>query len=233
MSRYNQQLIVNEIGLLGQQKLSKAKVLIVGAGGLGTPVATYLAAMGVGEIGILDFDTIQESNLHRQFQYSVSDISLSKVEVLSKKLRDQNPTIQINELNVKLNSDNIESIIRTYEIICDCTDNATTRILIDKYCGRLSLPLVYAAVKEWEGYVTVLHGKSKISLSNIFTTEELLGTAESCSLAGIVSPVCGIIGSIQATEVIKLILSIPSELDGGLYYYNALTSQSRMLKLKS
>lgn len=233
MSRYNQQLIVNEVGIIGQQKLSKAKVLIVGAGGLGTPVATYLATMGIGEIGILDFDTIQESNLHRQFQYSPSDISLSKVEVLSKKLRAQNPIIHIFELNVKLNSDNIESIISTYEIICDCTDNAETRILINKYCEKLSIPLVYAAVKEWEGYATILHGNSKISLNNIFTTEELLGTAENCSLAGIVSPVCGIIGSIQATEVIKLILSIPSELDGGLYYYNALTSKSRILRLKS
>ncbi|RYY36967.1 MAG: HesA/MoeB/ThiF family protein [Sphingobacteriaceae bacterium] len=231
--RYLQQGLVNEIGIEGQRKLNEAKILIAGAGGLGTPVATYLSAMGIGTIGIADFDTIHETNLHRQFYYTPEDIGKLKTVVLSSRLSTQNPKTTINCHEEKLGLENVPDILRKYDLICDCTDNVDTRIFLDKTCKELNKKLVYAAVRGWQGYVSILHGNAEISLTDIFSESELLFESQNnCSLSGVISTVCGIIGTHQANEALKIVLGLQSNLDGAIFSYDGLTNQSRTLRLK-
>lgn len=231
--RYLQQGLVNEVGIEGQRRLSGAKVLIAGAGGLGTPVVTYLTAMGIGTIGIADFDTVHETNLHRQFYYTPEDIGKLKIEVLSSRLRTQNPDVTINCYEEKLGLENVSDILGKYDLICDCTDNVNTRVLLDKTCKELNKKLVYAAVRGWQGYVSILHGEAKISLTDIFSESELLFESQNnCSMSGVISTVCGIIGTRQANEALKIVLGLESNLDGAIFSYDGLTNQSRTLRLK-
>lgn len=231
--RYLQQGLVNEVGIEGQRRFSGAKVLIAGAGGLGTPVATYLNAMGIGTLGIADFDIVQETNLHRQFYYTPEDIGKLKIEVLSSRLRTQNPDVTINCYEEKLGLENVSDILGKYDLICDCTDNVNTRVLLDKTCKELNKKLVYAAVRGWQGYVSILHGKAEISLTDIFSESELLFESQNnCSMSGVISTVCGIIGTHQANEVLKIVLGLQSNLDGAIFSYDGLTNQSRTLRLK-
>ncbi|WP_300491590.1 HesA/MoeB/ThiF family protein [Flavobacterium sp.] len=232
MLRYLQQTAVNEIGVYGQHLITEAKVLVVGAGGLGVPVATYLAAMGIGEIGIADFDIVQETNLHRQFAYVPEDIGRYKAEVLSDRLRAQNPTIKVTSHTIRLSTENAAEIIANYDLVCDCTDTVEARLLLDRMCYDGNKKLVYAAVKGWEGYVAILHGKAKIKLTDIFSEAELLYESQNtCSIAGVVSTVCGIIGSQQASEAIKIILDIESNLDGSIFCYDGKSNGIKILRL--
>ncbi len=232
MNRYWQQIIVPEISPEGQQKLANTKVLIIGAGGLGTIAAVYLAAAGVGTIGLADGDTVALSNLSRQFLYDESSIGKFKADILVAKLTAQNPDITLNAYQQNLDGENAISLIGAFDIICDCTDNAEARILINKSCGQLQKPLVYAVVKDWEGYVTVLHHTKKVSLEHIFSNASLLDNAAlNCSLAGIVNTTCGIAGSIQAAEVFKIVLGMPSELDGSILCFNSLLPSFREFRL--
>ena len=233
MSRYAQQIIVPEVGANGQQKIAAARVLLIGAGGLGTPAAAYLAAAGVGTIGLADGDTIALSNLPRQFLYNESEAGQPKATLLAIKLKQQNPSILINTYPVMINEGNVHSIINEYDIVCDCTDNAATRILVDKLCGELKKPLVYAVVKDWEGYVTVLHHRRNITLDTIFSHSALLENAAlNCSVSGIINTTCGIAGSMQAGEVLKIILGINSDLDGGICCFNTAGPVFKMFTLQ-
>lgn len=231
MKRYKQQIQLPEIGEEGQQKISQASVLVVGAGGLGTVVATYLVAMGIGKIGIVDFDTIEETNLHRQFLYSSNDLGKSKALVLTSKLKNQNEHLTICAYDEELTSNNFDEIIKNYSIVCDCTDNLNTRLIIDKNCFAKEIPLVHGAVSDWQGYITLLHYKNKFQYQDLFDIKTLL-QADSCESKGISSPVCGMIGSLMSNEVVKIILGIKSNLDGGLFYVNGLTNNFKFLKLK-
>jgi molybdopterin/thiamine biosynthesis adenylyltransferase len=217
MERYFQQMIVPELGPEGQQKLATTRVLIVGSGGLGTPVATYLAAAGIGKIGLIDGDKVAESNLARQFYFTTQELDQSKALILARKLLLQNPSIEIVALEEMLNEANAPSIIEQYDIVCDCTDRVDSRILIDKTCGEFEKPLIYAAVKDWEAYISVFHHKRKMKLASVFSYESLAKqTLMNCTTAGIINSTCGIAGSIQATEVLKIIAGMESELDGGI-----------------
>lgn len=222
-----------EIGAAGQQQIAAAKVLVIGAGGLGTPVAVYLAGAGVGTIGIADGDTVSISNLPRQFYYTEESVGKSKALLLRERLQVQNPALNIVAHPFMLNSENIADCIGLYDIICDCTDNADARVLIDKVCGVLQKPLVFAAVKEWEGYVAVLHHTKKISVHQLFPAgfenEVMMG----CSVTGIVNAACGFAGTMQAAEVIKIILGFPSQVDGGLLCFNLQKPVTRIFKLNS
>jgi len=234
MTRYQQQQLVSEIGVKGQQKIKAAKVLIIGAGGLGTPVATYLASAGVGCIGIVDGDEISLSNLHRQFLYTDADIGSGKSDTLAKKLRLMNHEITVDSYPVYLNAHNAPGIMEQYAIICDCTDEVEVRILIDEMSYNYKKPLVYAAIVEWEGYLTVLNHKSKVRLENIFSKLSLRErAANSCSISGIVNTTCGIVGSMQAAEVLKVILDIESNVDGGILCINTMFNSCRVFKVKS
>ena len=231
MKRYKQQIQLPEIGEEGQQRISQAGVLIVGAGGLGTVVATYLVAMGIGKVGIVDFDNIEESNLHRQFLYSSKDLGKNKAVVLASKLKVQNEHSIICAFNEELTSHNFNEIISEYSIVCDCTDNLKTRLIIDKKCCANQVPLVHGAVSDWQGYLTLFHYINKFQYQDLFDIKTLL-QSDSCESKGISSPVCGIIGSLMSNEVVKIILYIKSNLDGGLIYVNGLTNNFKFLNLK-
>jgi len=234
MNRYWQQMIVPEIGATGQQRIAAAKVLVIGAGGLGTPVAVYLAAAGVNTIGIADGDIVSVSNLSRQFLYDEKDTGHSKAKVLAAKLTVQNPGVSINVHDEMLDKENGSLLIASYDVVCDCTDNAVARIFIDSVCRQLSKPLVYGVVKDWEGYVTVLHHTKRVSLQDIFAAASLLEQADlNCSVAGIVNTTCGIAGSIQACEALKIILGLPGHLDGGILCFNSLLGVFRVFTLQS
>lgn len=231
MSRYLQQQLLPEIGISGQNKLENTAILVVGAGGLGTVVATYLVGMGFGKIGICDHDVIAESNLHRQFLYTFSEIGLFKANRLSEVLKLQNPHIEIVPFCEKLDANNASSLVLNYDIICDCTDTAESRQIIDEICENHNKTLVHGAVSEWQGYVTVLHYKRKFSLSDLFDMEGYLN-AQSCSVAGINPSICGIIGSYMSNECLKISLDLDSVLDGKFLYVNGLNNVNRVFSLR-
>ena len=231
MEKYNQQIILPEIGELGQKKIDVSSVLIIGAGGLGTVVATYLGSMGVGKIGIVDYDVVEKTNLHRQYLYNQDDVGKEKSDILAFKINKQNPNIIVKSYNIELIKDNIEEVISKYSIICDCTDNLKTRLLIDQKCQQLKIPLIHGAVSDWQGYVTIFHYKNNFTYKDLFDIKALL-QSDSCVINGINSSICGIIGSIMVNETIKIILGIETNLDGSLLYFNGLNNNFKILKLK-
>ncbi len=232
--RYKHQITIEEIGSKGQKKLSNSKVLIVGAGGLGTYLSSFLASMGIGKLGIIDFDTIELSNLNRQIMYSEQDIGQTKASVLSHKLSHINSAIQIEAYLHKVEDKNCHYLFQAYDIICDCTDNLNSRIEIDRLCQVFQKPLVYAAIGGWQGYVTVLHAKNKIGLSNILSLEEYAANEIlNCSQAGIINTTCSIAGSMQANEVIKEILELNNRMDGYLMCFNSIKNVYRKFKILS
>lgn len=231
MKRYHQQMLLPEIGETGQEKLTKGKILVVGAGGLGTVVVTYLAAMGIGTLGIVDFDSVAETNLHRQFHYTPNDIGEKKATLLAQKISLQNSSIQVDVWPEQLTKENASRIIANYDIVCDCTDTVFARILIDKQCKAHQKPLVHGAVSDWQGYVTLFHAKHQFQYSHLIATEDLL-RADTCQANGISSPICGIIGSIMANEALKIVLNTDTTLDGKLLYVDGLKNVFKTLTLK-
>uniref|UniRef100_UPI00404B7E8A HesA/MoeB/ThiF family protein n=1 Tax=Flavobacterium sp. TaxID=239 RepID=UPI00404B7E8A len=231
MKRYAQQVKLPEIGIVGQEKIQNSAVLIVGAGGLGTVVATYLASMGFGKILIVDFDSVDETNLHRQFLYTEFDIGEKKANVLAKKLNVQNSQIQIIPIVERITDENFSHIISNSSIVCDCSDNLATRFLLDMQCHQFKIPLVHGAASTWEGYITLFHYKKQFQYKDLFGIKTLL-QADSCENIGISSPICGIVGSTMANEVLKIVLDLESNLDGGILYINGLQNVFKVLKLK-
>ncbi len=231
MKRYNQQMLLPEIGTKGQEKLNEASVLIIGAGGLGTVVATYLVAMGVGRVGIADFDQVEETNLHRQFLYTPADLGVNKAKVLARKLKVQNSYVEVISFEERITSENFTTISADSTILCDCSDNLSTRLILDKQCCLYKIPLVHGAVSDWQGYVTLFHYKNEFHYHDLFDMETLLKN-DSCEINGISSPICGVIGSLMANETIKIILDLNSNLDGGFLYFNGLKNDFKLLKLQ-
>lgn len=232
MKRYQQQIQLPEIGLKGQKILLKSSVLIVGAGGLGVIVGSYLVSMGVGNIGICDFDKIEETNLHRQFCYSTNLIGQNKATVLTEKLREQNPDVLVEDYIIKIDQNNIQTVAEKYQIICDCTDQSNIRVLINNYCEKYNIPLVHGAVSDWQGYITVFHYKKKFGLNNLFDLTKYLNI-QTCSITGINSAVCGLIGSYMVTETIKILLDLDNVIEGNLLYVNTLKNLVRTIKIKN
>ena len=232
MSRYTQQITLPELGLKGQKQLSEARILIIGAGGLGNPLATYLTAMGVGYITIIDGDVISESNLHRQFCFRKDDINKYKSQILAEYLGNQNPDVDIHYFNHFLSEENASDFIQNHDMVCDCTDNVTARILIDKICGEQKKPLIYATVVGWSGYVAVLHYKKGVRLNDIFSTQSLMENPYiDCNNEGVMPSVCGIIATIQATELIKCILEDPFVSDGKIICFDGRKMEFRKFKI--
>ncbi len=234
--RYDRQLLLKEIGETGQKKLQEAKVLVIGAGGLGCPALQYLAAAGVGSIGIVDFDIIDISNLHRQILYSVSDIGKSKAETASLKLNALNPEINIKVFNQQLMAKNALDIISEYDIVIDGSDNYATRYLVNDACAILNKPMVYGAVLKFEGQVGVFNIEEKATglktnYRDLFPTPPLPGTTQSCNEAGVLGVVCGIIGSMQAAEAIKIITGAGEVLSNEIVSYNLLTNSFYRFKI--
>src|SRR5258705_2623718 len=235
--RYHRQIILPEFGEEGQQKLIFAKVLVIGAGGLGCPALQYLTAAGIGTIGIVDDDVVALNNLHRQVLYSVNDIGLSKAERATQILQQLNPEIKIIAYNERLTTQNALSLIDEFDIIIDGTDNFSTRYMINDACVLLNKPLVYGAISQFEGQVSVfnpqpLKGSNEaVNYRDLFPDPPRDGEVLNCAEAGVLGVLPGIIGSMMANETIKLIAGIGELLVNRLLTYNALTNQVYELKL--
>lgn len=226
-NRYQRQIQLKEIGPLGQDKITKAKVLIIGAGGLGCPALQYLAAAGIGTIGIVDFDVVEMSNLHRQILYTVDDIGQSKAIKAAQKLGLLNPNIKIDTYNVQITNKNALEILENYDIIIDGSDNFATRYLINDACVILDKPLIYGAVLRFEGQVGVFNladetTNSKTNYRDLFPKPPDLDSNISCNDVGVLGVIPGIIGTMQATEALKIITGIGKPLTNKIISYNAL-----------
>jgi len=231
MERYSRHIALNEVGQEGQDKLSNARILVVGAGGLGCPVLQYLAAAGIGKLGIIDNDEVEESNLQRQVLYGTSSIGINKALAAKDRLQDLNPTISIQAINEKLSTLNAVPLFEDYDIIVDGSDNLETRYLINDASLITNRSVVYGAIYKFEGQLSVFNYKNGPTYRCIFPEpprNELLNCAE----AGVLGVLPGIIGSMQANEVLKIVLGIKGVLSGKLYCYNAKTSAGYLLNIE-
>ena len=215
---------MNEIGENGQQKLLQAKVLVIGAGGLGCPILQYLAAAGVGLIGIADDDVISLSNLHRQILYGVDDIGKPKAPAAAKRLTQLNPDVEWLVYETRIANANAWNIISGFDIIVDGSDNFSTRYLVNDACVLLKKPLVYGSIFRFEGQVSVFNYQGSVNYRDVFAVPPLNGEVPDCSEAGVLGVLPGIIGSLMANETIKLITGIGTLLTNSLLTYNALSN---------
>lgn len=207
--RYNRPMSMLEIGVEGQLKIKNASVLIIGAGGLGCPISLYLTTSGVGTLGVIDFDTVEIHNLHRQILYTEKDINQSKVDVLKKRLNETNPHINIHIYNERLTEDNCSSILKNYDYIVDGSDNFTTRYLVNDNCVALDKTLVYGSILGFEGQIAIFNRLGSKDLRSVFPEPPSPKNVPNCSLNGVLGPLPGIIGTMMAQETLKLILDLP------------------------
>ena len=231
MERYSRHILLNEVGQKGQEKISNARVLVVGAGGLGCPVLQYLTAAGVGELGIIDDDLVEMSNLQRQVLYGTSSLGLNKAEAAKKRLEDLNPSIIIHAYSEKLSISNAISLFEKYTIIVDGTDNFETRYLINDAAILTKRPVVYGAIYKFEGQLSVFNYNDGPSYRCLFPEPPQNPEAANCSQVGVLGVLPAIIGSMQANEVLKIILEIKGVLTGKLSCYDAKTSNVHHIKI--
>jgi len=230
--RYNRHLILPEVGLEGQRKLKAAKVLLVGAGGLGSPSALYLAAAGVGTLGLVDFDVVDETNLQRQVLYGTKDVGRPKLEAASERITDVNPNVRVVQHPQRLTSENALDILADYDVIVDGTDNFPTRYLVNDACVLLGKPNVYGSIFRFEGQVSVFATRGGPCYRCLFREPPPPGLVPSCAEGGVLGVLPGIIGSLQALETIKLIIGQGKTLAGRLLLFDALTMRWRELTVR-
>jgi len=230
--RYSRHLLIPEVGLAGQKKLKNASVLVVGTGGLGSPVTLYLAAAGVGRIGIIDYDVVDDSNLQRQVLHSTEGVGKLKVESAKNRLTSLNPYIRVDTFNEVFTSENAERIAAPYDILVDGTDNFPTRYLLNDLAVFTGKPFVYGSIFRFEGQVSVFDARIGPCYRCLFPIPPLPGTVPACGDAGVFGVLPGTIGTFQATEVIKLILGIGSPLIGKLLLYDALDMTQQTVNLR-
>jgi len=234
ISRYSRQLILPEIGREGQEKLKSSSVLCVGSGGLGSPLLLYLSAAGVGKIGIVDFDLVDESNLHRQVIHSMKWLGKPKIESARSRITEINPNCIVETYKIALSSDNALDIINDYDIVCDATDNFPTRYLVNDACVILGKPNVYGSVLRFEGQASVFNlEKGSPNYRDLVPEPPPPGLVPSCAEGGVLGVIPGIIGLIQATEAIKIITKIGNTLSGRLLVFDALKMSFRELNIKA
>lgn len=237
IQRYSKQLLLPEIGMKGQEKLKNARVLMIGAGGLGCPALLYLAAAGVGNICMVDFDLVDESNLQRQLLYSMDDVGKQKATVAAAYVTKLNPHVRVTARNSKLEAGNAADIISEYDIVVDCSDNFETRYLINDTCVLLNKPFVYGGVHKFEGQLSVFNfnmvdGIPGPTYRCAFPETHPEETILSCSLNGVLGTIPGIIGTLQANEVIKMITGIGDICCGKILLINALSLSFTEIKIK-
>ncbi len=234
INRYSRNILLNDIGGIGQKKLLSAKVLVVGAGGLGSPILYYLAAAGIGKLGIIDHDQVEISNLQRQIIHSTRDIQRKKTTSAKEKLIALNPDINIKIYNDKLNVNNVKNIIRDYDIVADGSDNFETRFILNDNCFSQKKVLVSGAVQGFEGYISTFKFNNKFSTPCyrcIFPEAPPDDTINNCSTVGVLGSVAGVVGSIQATEIVKEILEIGEGLSGWLMIFDGTSGDFRKIKV--
>jgi molybdopterin/thiamine biosynthesis adenylyltransferase/rhodanese-related sulfurtransferase len=230
--RYSRHLLIPEVGLEGQRKLKASSILVIGTGGLGSPVALYLAAAGVGRIGLVDYDVVDYSNLQRQVIHGTSTLDVLKVDSARKRMLDLNPDIQVDVYNQPFTSENAERIAEPYDIIIDGTDNFPTRYLTNDLCVLTGKPNIYGSIFRFEGQVSVFDARSGPCYRCLFPEPPPPGLVPSCAEGGVLGVLPGTIGTIQATEALKLLLDIGDSLSGRLLLYNALDMSFDFVKLR-
>jgi molybdopterin/thiamine biosynthesis adenylyltransferase/rhodanese-related sulfurtransferase len=230
--RYSRHIILPEVGLEGQKKLKAASVLCVGTGGLGSPLLLYLAAAGIGRIGIVDFDVVDQSNLHRQIIHSESWVGKPKIESAKNRILEINPHCQIDRYETRLSAENALDIFAPYDVVVDGTDNFPTRYLVNDACVLLNKPNVYGSIFRFEGQATVFNYQDGPNYRDLYPEPPPPGMVPSCAEGGVLGVLPGIIGTIQANETIKVILGTGKTLSGRLLLYNALDMTFRELKLR-
>src|SRR3974390_223609 len=231
LARYSRHLILPEVGMEGQRRLKAARVLCVGTGGLGSPLAFYLAAAGVGTLGLVDFDVVDASNLQRQIIHSTRDIGRKKLDSAEEKLLALNPALKVVKHETLLSSENALDILKDYDIVADGTDNFPTRYLVNDACVLLGKPNVYGSIFRFEGQATVFAYEGGPCYRCLYPEPPPPGLVPSCAEGGVLGILPGTIGLIQATEAVKLILGIGEPLVGRLLLYDALAMRFRELKL--
>lgn len=237
LSRYSRHILIPEFGLASQQKLKHARVLVIGSGGLGSPVLLYLAAAGVGHIGIVDFDKVDDSNLQRQVLFTTEDIGFSKAQKARERISKLNPHIEVAVYETRLDSANAREIIRSYDVVADGTDNFPTRYLVNDACVLEGKTNVYASIFQFEGQVSVFNyaypdGERGPNYRDLFPEPPPPGLVPNCSEGGVLGVLPGIIGSMQALEVIKVLTGVGEPLVGRIFLFDAASFQTRMLKVK-
>ena len=228
--RFKKQIVLKKIGLAGQKKIKNAKVLIIGMGGLGCPLLTYLASSGVCNIGIVDYDKVELSNLNRQILFNTSDVGKLKVNQAKSKIKKIYKKIKIKTFNIKISKKNIDSIIKNFDIICDGTDNFNTRYLINDFCKKNKKILISAAISKFDGHLFKFNFKKKGSCLRCFMPDQPL-EENNCETDGIFAPVAGLIGALQANEVLKTVLKLKDDLNNNVLVFNSLSMSLRKIKL--
>ena len=229
--RFEKQIILKKIGISGQKKIKEAKVLIIGMGGLGCPLLSYLASSGVNNIGIVDHDKIELGNLNRQVLFSTSDLGKYKVNQAKVKIKKIYNQIKIKTLKIKVTKRNIKTIVKGYDIICDGTDNFNTRLLINDYCKKNKKILISAAISKFDGHLFKFNFKKKIPCFRCFMPQQPFQEMN-CDVEGIFPPVAGILGSLQANEVLKTILDLKDDLNGNILIFDSLKMSIRKSKIQ-
>jgi sulfur-carrier protein adenylyltransferase/sulfurtransferase len=232
ISRYSRHLILEEVGVDGQVKLKKARVLLVGTGGLGSPMALYLSAAGVGTLGLVDFDVVDRSNLQRQVIHGTSDVGKKKIDSAAASIADINPNVRVVKHEVALSSENALEIVKDYDLVADGTDNFPTRYLVNDACVLLGKTNVYGSIFRFEGQASVFGAPGGPCYRCVYPEPPPPGLVPSCAEGGVLGILPGVVGLIQATEVVKLILGQGEPLVGRLLLYDALAMRFRELKLK-
>lgn len=237
LARYSRHIAIPEFNLTAQKKLKAAKVLVVGSGGLGSPLLLYLTAAGVGHIGIVDFDVVDDSNLQRQVLFTVNDVGQSKAATAKKRLEALNPHVQFTIYNQALTKDNALEIIKEYDVVADGTDNFPTRYLVNDACVIAGKTNVYASIFRFEGQVSVFNylkedGSRGVNYRDLFPEPPPPGMVPSCAEGGVLGVLPGIIGSMQANEVIKVITGVGEPLAGRLFLFDAASFTTRILKVR-
>ena len=230
--RYSRHLIIPDVAMAGQQRLMNAKVLCVGAGGLGSPALMYLAAAGVGTIGIAEFDTVDESNLQRQIIHGQSDIGKSKAQSAKEKISEINPYVQVITHEVRLDNSNVKEIFSQYDIIVDGTDNFATRYLVNDACVLLKKPYVWGSIYRFDGQASVFWAEYGPCYRCLYPEPPPPGMVPSCAEGGVLGVLCATIGSIQTTEAIKVITGVGEPMIGSLMIYDALEMSFRKIKVR-
>ena len=234
IERFSRQIVLKDIGILGQKKILSSKVLIIGAGGLGSPVAEFLSRAGIGTLGIVDDDKVSLSNLHRQSLYSSSDIGKFKVQIAKNKIKKINPNTKVDIYKFRLNNKNFKEIINNYDYIVDGSDNFTTKFLLNDFCLKFEKILITGAISKFDGHIFTFNFKNKRipCLRCFFQESEISDNLLNCESEGILGTVAGIVGIIQANEVLKKILNIGTGLDGYIFILDLLHLDFRKVKLK-
>jgi len=230
--RYSRHLIMPEVGIEGQQKLKDAGILLIGAGGLGSPLGLYLAAAGVGRLGIVDFDTVDFTNLQRQIIHRTEDVGRLKVESAKERINAINPDVDVTTFNTTVSRDNILELIRGYDLVIDGTDNFPTRYLVNDACVFQKKPNIYGSIFRFDGQATVFHPLKGPCYRCLYPEPPPPGMVPSCAEGGVLGVLPGIIGVLQATEAVKLIIGKGEPLIGRLLLYNALTMRFREVTIR-